>query len=302
MSAFLSWGGTAPGSFRFDAVLQENHSLDAEITTHPVEQGINIADNVRPNPKVITITGIISQAPVYSLDLSLQTSNPLDLFDPKHDHSVDTPPSSQIVTPPQPPLLLSLNSVFNAGLAYIDGGTFSMQTATPARVTERTSISVLTYQTPGPVDYIAQAYSVLRDLQSTATLLTVFGGGGLGGTPGSYGGGIYYVGSTGQTEAGNSTSMYTNMVLKTIAFDRQQGSGGSAHFTLTLHEIRIVSSSVVAAPKPTIVNQTPAVNKGSQAPVTPPAPKVTVPFAGFKAAQDFFQGAFGHAPGMASIQ
>lgn len=47
-----------------DASLSETHAQDAEATDHPVEQGANITDHVRPKPQMLTIEGFVSNTPV----------------------------------------------------------------------------------------------------------------------------------------------------------------------------------------------------------------------------------------------
>jgi hypothetical protein len=50
-------------SIVLDASVTETHSSTAEITSHPVESGVNIVDHVRRQPDSITITGIVSNTP-----------------------------------------------------------------------------------------------------------------------------------------------------------------------------------------------------------------------------------------------
>jgi len=47
-----------------DATMNETHSMEAEVTEHPVEQGANISDHIRPKLKRYTIDGIISNTPI----------------------------------------------------------------------------------------------------------------------------------------------------------------------------------------------------------------------------------------------
>lgn len=52
------------GALELDATLTETHSAENEVTEHPVETGVNIADHIRPKPKTLTLRGIISNAPI----------------------------------------------------------------------------------------------------------------------------------------------------------------------------------------------------------------------------------------------
>lgn len=47
-----------------DACREETHTLANTITDHPVEQGFNISDHVRPEPDVLTLTCFISNTPL----------------------------------------------------------------------------------------------------------------------------------------------------------------------------------------------------------------------------------------------
>ena len=48
----------------FDAVVSEAHNMTADVTMHPVENGSNITDHIREQPKEITLNGIVSGHPI----------------------------------------------------------------------------------------------------------------------------------------------------------------------------------------------------------------------------------------------
>lgn len=50
--------------FIIDATVSEEHSITVQTTDHPVERGFAITDHRRVQPKVIKLTGIISNYPV----------------------------------------------------------------------------------------------------------------------------------------------------------------------------------------------------------------------------------------------
>jgi hypothetical protein len=52
------------GGFIVDATLSEDHTFDADVTDHPVEQGANITDNVRPKPFTVAYDCIVSDTPI----------------------------------------------------------------------------------------------------------------------------------------------------------------------------------------------------------------------------------------------
>lgn len=48
----------------FDCTPAENHVASAEITEHPVEKGAAMTDHVKPNQRVITLEGMITNTPI----------------------------------------------------------------------------------------------------------------------------------------------------------------------------------------------------------------------------------------------
>lgn len=68
MSAFFYWTTKAGASkiLWFDVTTEEQHHLKAEVTEHPVEEGINVTDNVRPEADSLSLTCFISNTPIFS--------------------------------------------------------------------------------------------------------------------------------------------------------------------------------------------------------------------------------------------
>lgn len=60
-------------SLQIDATLNEIHSAQAEVTEHPVEQGSDISDHVRPKPVELKIEGVVSDTPLDSALLGIAT-------------------------------------------------------------------------------------------------------------------------------------------------------------------------------------------------------------------------------------
>jgi hypothetical protein len=51
--------------YPIDVVETEEHSLTSEITDHPVEEGSDVADNIRRKPRELTLTGaVVSNTPI----------------------------------------------------------------------------------------------------------------------------------------------------------------------------------------------------------------------------------------------
>lgn len=45
----------------FDAIFRETHRGSAKVTRHPVEKGVDVADNVKVEPNVFTMEGAVSE-------------------------------------------------------------------------------------------------------------------------------------------------------------------------------------------------------------------------------------------------
>ncbi|MCP4601783.1 MAG: hypothetical protein GY847_14925 [Proteobacteria bacterium] len=65
------------GAVQFDAMVSENHTMSAEVTEHPVEEGSDIADHIRIGPREIEIVGVISNTPVVLLS-SVKAESPIE--------------------------------------------------------------------------------------------------------------------------------------------------------------------------------------------------------------------------------
>lgn len=146
-SAYLTWGDpindppAALGTMTFDAVLSEEHDRSAVVTDHPVEQGTNIVDNVRPLPDELTLEVFISNSPIASPDAPL------------------SPVTLDLPMPGQGSFLAGGTGAIVSSLIYpsIPGPTIGASVQAFA----------------GETDYVRQAYETLTTLQSTATLLSV---------------------------------------------------------------------------------------------------------------------------------
>jgi hypothetical protein len=54
-----------------DATTSENHSESMSVTDHPIEEGGVVTDHLQPDPIELTITGVISNTPLFTGDASL---------------------------------------------------------------------------------------------------------------------------------------------------------------------------------------------------------------------------------------
>jgi len=64
------------GLVTFDASVSEQHTKTAEVTSYPVEDGVDITDHIRRQPEEVAINGIVSNTPICYL-ASLLAPSPL---------------------------------------------------------------------------------------------------------------------------------------------------------------------------------------------------------------------------------
>lgn len=66
--------------FPLDLVVKEDHSLEAVITEHPVEQGSDVVDHIRPRPRTLMLSNaVVSNTPIGAI--ALDPTRQLELDD-----------------------------------------------------------------------------------------------------------------------------------------------------------------------------------------------------------------------------
>lgn len=65
MSTVITWTDDAGAAqtLELDVDLQESHDLASDITEHPVEEGADVTDHVRPRLRRVTVEGFVSDTP-----------------------------------------------------------------------------------------------------------------------------------------------------------------------------------------------------------------------------------------------
>lgn len=61
---FFKEEGYFVGSVVFDLILSESHSLEAEVTQHPIENGATVSDHIRNLPRKGSLTGFVTNHPL----------------------------------------------------------------------------------------------------------------------------------------------------------------------------------------------------------------------------------------------
>ncbi len=53
--------------FELDVAVEEMHTLEADVTEHPVEKGADVTDHIRSRPISVQVVGIVSDTPIGDL-------------------------------------------------------------------------------------------------------------------------------------------------------------------------------------------------------------------------------------------
>ncbi len=217
--------GGALAVIEFDATISETHLAGNEITEHPVEKGVNVTDHVRPRVDRITLDVVVTNAPtrVPRTNMGGATGGVTGL---------------DLVVPTNGDLPIAIPGI---GAALKGAGVF--------RGTQVVQAQVLQFDS---FDRVADVYHELKNLQETATLVTI------------------------------TTSLveYENFVFENLSAPRQAGEGDSIHFQIDAKHLRFVTAKTVPAPaSPVGVKKT---NKGSQ-PTKDAGPKSSLALKGAQA-------------------
>jgi len=82
-------------TLEIDATISENHNFETEITKHEVEEGIEITDNVRRQPKTVALSCVITDTPgtigsnaILNSILEKPSQNAFDFLKNIYDNSI----------------------------------------------------------------------------------------------------------------------------------------------------------------------------------------------------------------------
>jgi hypothetical protein len=190
----------------FDLTLSEGHETTAQITEHPVEDGVVIADHIREDPDVLTLEVFVTNTPL----------NDLGGRGAVFTKALSLP----VYEPPLRPLPGSL-------IRAIKGEILSAI---------RPALNVSVLQFDEPFDRVREIYETLLQIKKGRVL----------------------------SSAVTSIRTYESMALIGVSVPRTVETGGAASITLSLKQIRTVTTATVAAPKPAEPRGAGAQNKGGQ--------------------------------------
>jgi hypothetical protein len=268
MPAYLTWKDDAGIPHNFQCFVKtEDYDFGADITEHPVETGSTITDNVRVKLREAKISFFETNTPI--------DANNWIALTPTISVITVTAPGGGIPNPPQPPLEFeswnnliterALGATATGAIGNLIGGTMGGAVGTvvgevvgdavvgggipvpqivfpPPDLTSVPAIplpitSQATGVPPGTVqDFVALTIQQLQDLLNNVQVVDLVA----------------------------PKLEIDNMVIQSIRVHRDEATGDAAEIDVGLKEIRFVTTISVPAPAPTVVNSTPAVNKGEQ--------------------------------------
>lgn len=218
----------------FDAVTTLNPTDEVDVTEHPVEEGADVSDNARSKSGVLSMEATVSMVPNIDLDKDVgleQIDVQVALRKPGAPHRVT-------LDIPSPPIQLSESGLLQAGI----GAIVSLLSGAPkAQFNGKTIPSFVTVpakllQQDAPRNRVRAVYDTLLKLKDDHTLVTIL----------------------------TAHRDHFDMMMTSIGESRTTADGSSAKFQIDWKQVRTVSSSSVAAPKPAEPRGQPKVNKGSQ--------------------------------------
>lgn len=149
MTAFIVPDDGSSRIITFDVIENELHESVAEVTDHPVEEGLNVSDHVRPLPDRFSLTGYVSNTPI--------APNPFTQRGEQTSFEIKVP-QWEIPVEPTP------GALYRKGLNALSsalGGLFG----------DARKVSILAFSEP--FNAIYETYEVLREFQTNAVLLQI---------------------------------------------------------------------------------------------------------------------------------
>lgn len=280
MGAYLMTPGGAT-TLRFDLVTSESWDEDTEVTDYNVEEGADVTDGVRVALRICNLSVFATNEPLgsNSFDQAELSLLPITIAAPGQ-----TAPGTKKITVPEWDNGIALRAaltgvgdvvggVLGGGVGTQIGGAvgalagallggpgekdLTIQPAVGLDPTPGQSLNSQTYQFSAESDFVQQTIDQLRTWKNAAQPLTC-------------------VGTKGSVDS---------MVIEKLNIQADSETGTGRSITLALKEVRIVKTTTVNAPKPTLPRAKKPVPKGAQN-TTPKAPAKSVA----KVVKDWFSG------------
>ena len=267
-SAYLQYVDTsgATNLLTFDLVKSEEWEEGATITEHPVEVGADVSDHVRVKLPKVTLKIFSTNEPIAKSNSAQgnpdqPTNGPLAINVPSVSWTASTATVSYptwenqitariLATTAAGAIGSAVGGTTGGAIGALGGGllaslAFAGQTVTVSQGTDAglqppvvPTFVAQVDQWPNVTDYVAAMHALLVQLKNSAQKFTVVG--------------------TKQSEQ--------NMVIEELAFSRSSDTGSGEEATITLKQVRVVLTDVVAAPIPNLPagGGKPPANHGNQ--------------------------------------
>lgn len=217
-----------------DIYEQESHDMPCDVSVSPVEQGVDVTDNVRRLPKTLTLSGYVSDNPLPMSD-SMRDDDKASLGSAAQQNStgLDLPNAPKYALKsvpldvPDSPVLLNASALVTAGFGAI-ASALGLKSPPTANVMQRTtdqavSQSATVWSYTSWTSHVQTCFDKLSKARDNASLMQVV----------------------------TDYHSYANMVLTSAKITRSGAEDSEgATFDLTLQEIEIVQAQSVDAPKP----------------------------------------------------
>jgi hypothetical protein len=249
MGAFISWVPKAggPRSLFFDVVTEESVNSPASVTDHPVEDGPNVADHIRLEPKKCTLQVFISNSPVYDVNGRGGRVSSLPMVVAVSSNSrgrTETVPVKTYDAPlPLNPAGAVTSAVSAAVKSFAGTGNKELKVVLYDRGVTSLQSAAQVMQFPSEFDAVADTVRTLEELQNSYQLVSIY---------------LPY-------------KTYENMYLEGLQVTRNTKTGDGAQLHLDFKQLFLVEAKLVNAPIPTQSIGTPMKAKGAQGTKVAPA-------------------------------
>jgi hypothetical protein len=235
------------GDVWIDVSVRESHEVTADVTRHPVEEGTDISDHIRPEPRTISIEGLVTNHPLElplshagtarldpsGISLNVASANP-PRVEP-HDRIIQGEPSvgflSAVPGVDQAVALLGAISIEVRSKVELS---MELNHTNPLAANQ---VSANALHFTEPFDRVGAVHAALQRIMDESLLVTVVTG----------------------------LAIYQQVALSSLTMERSAQIGSDAlRFNATGIVIKVVSSQFAKVPDPLKQRGKPAVSQGKQ--------------------------------------
>ena len=239
------------GTIWIDVAISEKHSLAADVTEHPVEEGASITDHVRPQPRTVELEGLVTNHP---LELPLSHAGAARATDDAGFIDVTTVPGRRL-----PPLSheiqgepTDLGFIPGGGqataLVGFAGGALGLDVTLPRR---RFAAELYNEDREGRSFYAVNALAFTEEFDRVGAVYQAL---------------VQVATEPLTVRLVTGLDIYDVVALSDLSFERSAEVGRDAlRFSCTCRVLRIVSAQAVRVPDPAEERGKPGQSRGKQA-------------------------------------